>query len=169
MLNPIGRVVCTVMKKYFRIIALFLALILLCGCKEQVDNTPQLKAYKASMINFFEELEEIDSKINVIDPTDQGSLLQLYEQFDALEAEFKKLAEIEVPEEYISNEALAQQAYEYMSQANEYLHQSFTDTSYNQNVLDAALECYRRANKRVQFIITILHGEIPQDEGITVQ
>lgn len=120
------------------------------------------------MTTFFEELEKIDADINTIDPADQDSIDQLFKQFDALEAQFKKLSEIDVPDEYISNKALGQQAYEYMVQANEYLHQSFTDTSYNQNVLDAALECYRRANKRVQFIITILHGEIPQDDGVTV-
>lgn len=156
------------MKRFYRIAILLLTLVFLTGCTEQVDNTPQLKAYKASMTTFFEELEKIDADINTIDPADQDSIDQLFKQFDALEAQFKKLSEIEVPEEYISNKALGQQAYEYMVQANEYLHQSFTDTSYNQNVLDAALECYRRANKRVQFIITILHGEIPQDDGVTV-
>lgn len=156
------------MKKLIRLAVLLLTVCLLTACTETVDNTPQLKAYKASMTTFFEELEKIDTNINAIDPSDQTSIDELFKQFDALEAQFKKLSEIEVPEEYISNEALGQQAYEYMVQANEYLHQSFTDTSYNQNVLDAALECYRRANKRVQFIITILHGEIPQGEGITV-
>ena len=92
---------------------------------------------------------------------------QLFEQFDLLENEFKKLSEIHVPKDFENNESLAQQASEYMTQANDYLHKAFSETSYNENVLEAAMECYNRANKRVQFIISILHGELPTDDTVT--
>ena len=56
-----------------------------------------------------------------------------------------------------------------MAQANQYFHDSFTDTSYNEYTLEAAMECYKRANKRLGYMIDILHGKIPDDDSITVK
>lgn len=136
-----------------------------CGSKNK-DNAELLK-YKNSMTEVFEAFEKIDSDINSIDPNDADSISQLFEQFDSLENEFKIMADINVPADFSYNESLADEAYDYMVQANEYLKQSFSDSSYNQYTLDAAMECYKRANKRVQYIISILHGELPSDENVS--
>ena len=53
----------------------------------------------------------------------------------------------------ISKEAVGNQAYE--------------GDTYDEAVAGAAREYYDRANIRIQYIITILHGEIPEGEGVT--
>lgn len=153
-------------KTFFRVLGLVLCAALLTGCNKKPDNTEELKKYKQEMTEFFTSLEKINTNINNINPEDQESMDNLYTQFAALDKAYKELADIEVPEDFINNETLADQASEYMTQANEYLRQAFTETSYNQTVLDAAMECYKRANKRLQYIITILHGELPQGEDV---
>lgn len=155
------------MKKYIHYFVCILLLFSLCGCGSKNKENIELQKYKDSMVSIFNDLEKSNSDINKIDPNASDSMEKLYEQFDILETKFKTLSEIEVPEEFKYNETLANEAYEYMVQANDYLHQSFTDTSVNQGTLDASIECYKRANKRVQYIINIIHGELPKDENIT--
>lgn len=140
-----------------------------CG-KESVDNS-ELTAYKTSMEAVLSNFETIDYAIKTIDPDadDDSSINELLHQFDLLEAEFKSLSEIAVPADFSYNESLADDAYSYMVQANEYYHQAFANDSYDETYLVAADECYKRANKRVQYIINILHGELPQDESISYQ
>lgn len=149
------------------------SLILMClaGCGKAVDNT-ELEAYKTSMESFFTALEKANTDINAIDATDQDAINSLFEQFDILEKEFNKMAELKVPTENVPDtfvyiEALADEAAKYMTDANNYLKQSFDGSSYNENTVKPALECYQRANKRVLYIIDLLHGELPKDDNIS--
>ena len=75
----------------------------------------------------------------------------------------------DVPETFAYISDLADEASSYMTQANEYLKQSFDDSSYNENTLKAALECYNRANKRAVYIVSLLNGELPKDENISYE
>jgi hypothetical protein len=54
-----------------------------------------------------------------------------------------------------------------MQQAVELYHQVFENGEYDEAIAEAAGEYYDRANIRIQYIITILHGEIPEGEGVT--
>lgn len=158
-------------KKFLSVLFLFAIVISVTACGKKNNNNEELKTYKASMETFFSNVEKIDYTIKTIDPDcdDDSSIKNLFEQFDLLEQEFKTLSEIPVPAEFSYNESLADEAYDYMVQANDYYHQSFTESSFNPYTLEAADECYRRANKRVQYIINILHGELPQDENVSYQ
>ena len=158
-----------------KIAAIFLSLTtcltLMAGCGSSEENK-ELSEYKDSMESFFSTLEEIDTEINEIDPEADDSLESLYTEFDKLIETYSDLAALTAPTEgapetfaYIDD--LADQAYDYMVQADDYLNQSFDESSYNETTLNAALECYDRANKRVGYIIDLLHGELPQDETIT--
>lgn len=158
-----------------RIISLLVSttLMIMClaGCGKTIDNT-ELEAYKTSMESFFSSLEKANADINAIDPTDQDAISTLFEQFDSMEKEFNKMAELKVPTENVPEtfayiEALADDAAKYMTDANTYFKQSFDGTSYNENTLKPALECYSRANKRVLYIVDLLHGQLPQDDNIT--
>lgn len=159
-------------KKCLTLLFLFSFAASLAACGNKVDNTKELEAYKTSMDLFFNNLSSIDKEINAIDPDDQNSCSDLLKSFDKLEAEFTKLSELTVPTQnvpqtfgYISE--LSKQASDYMTQANDYMKDAFQDSAYNENVYDAGMECYKRANKRVQFIVSLLHGEYPQDESIS--
>lgn len=147
---------------------LFVVLILsMTGCGKKGSSTSELKTYKESMEKFCDNLVIIDGEIKGINPDDQNSIDQLFDEFNKLEEEFKTLSEMKIPEEYKITSTLATEAYDYMVQANDYMHQSFSETSYNPYTLEASMECYNRANKRVQYIISILHGQLPQDDNIT--
>ena len=144
------------------------ALSLLSGCGEDVA-TDDYSDYKNSLNNFFDAVTTLDEEINALDPEDDDSISELFVYLDELEDQFEYFAEIEVPDAYIVTESLADEAYDYMKQANEYFKASFSDTSYNQYTYEAGLECYSRANKRVQYVISILHGELPEDENISYE
>lgn len=158
-------------KKFLTALFLFTIIFSLTACGKKANNNEELKLYKASMETFFSNIEKIDYTIKTIDPDcdDNSSIDSLFEQLDLLEKEFKYLSEISVPDDFSYNESLADEAYDYMVQANDYYHQSFTESSFNPYTLEAADECYKRANKRVQYIINILHGELPQDENVSYQ
>ena len=151
-------------------LTLALSLSVFSGCGEEEVDNEALNAYKTQMDSFFTELSDIDEEINGIDPESTESIDALFEEFDKLEVKFAELAAMEVPTDlvyYESIESLSDEASDYMVQANEYLHESFSDTSYNEYTLEASLECYNRANKRIQYIISLIHGELPQDDNIT--
>ncbi|MBR5897716.1 MAG: hypothetical protein IKZ39_08910 [Lachnospiraceae bacterium] len=160
------------MKKHIRLLAFFvLTLCLLCGCGSK-GSSSEVKEYKTSMEKFFDSLKTVDENIDKINPEDQDAINLLFEQFDSMEKEFAAMAALTVPssgvpETFAYIPELSKSASEYMTQANGYLHDSFSESSYNEHTLEAAMECYKRANKRVQFIITLLHGEYPKDESIS--
>ena len=148
------------------IIILLAGVLLLMGCGKPKQDTKALKEYEQSMTTFFNDLVKIDQEINSIDPESDTSISELFKEFDALQTKFEYLAEVPVPKDLIYWEAITSRAAEgkdYMVQANDYFKQSFTETSYNPNYLEAAMESYRRANKRVQYIISLIHGVVPQD------
>ena len=160
------------MKKYVKLAVLsVLIMCLLCGCGSN-KSSAGVKEYKASMESFFETLQKVDTDINKINADDQDAINQLFAQFDKMDSEFSKMAALTVPTEGVPETftyipELSKSASEYMTQANGYLHDSFSEGSYNEHTLSAAMECYKRANKRIQFIITLLHGEYPKDDSIS--
>ncbi len=154
-------------------IALLFAVLLVftflagCGSKQVVEGGDS--EYKTQMTDFFKSMKHIDDEINALDPEDDDSIAELFVYLDELEGQYKILSEIEVPAEYKATESLADEAYDYMVQANNYFKMSFVENSYNQYTYEAGLECYNRANKRMQYIISIIHGEMPTDENVTVE
>lgn len=150
------------------ILMIFVFSLSFVACGEELTKD-EYADYKNQMSNFFESIEKIDAEMNSIAPNDADSFDKLFDCFDRLEKQFKYLSEIEPPEQFEVTKELAEEAYDYMKQANSYFKESFSDNSYNQGTLDAAIECYSRANKRMQYIVNLIHGEIPEDENITVE
>ena len=77
------------------------------------------------------------------------------------------MAQLEVPEQFSAAESLADEADENMKEAVALFHQAYEGETYDEALGQAALEYYERTNVRIQYIITILHGEIPEGEGVT--
>ena len=162
------------MRKHVLSAVLLLSLSMTLTACSATGAGKEVSDYKKSVETFYDTLVEIDGEINEIDPSSQEAIDKLFEEFDKLEANYSQMAELKVPTKdvpetfaYISD--LADEASTYMTQANEYLKQSFDDSSYNENTLKAALECYNRANKRANYIVSLLNGELPKDENISYE
>ncbi len=139
------------------------------GCGKNSEEEKALADFSQSMSDFSVAIREADEKINSLDVSSDTSVDELLQILDDLDAEFTKLAEIEVPPQYAGIEPLADQAGENMSEAVSYYHSAFEAESFNQNDADVAYQYYERAMQRVEYIGYILSGdEIPEDENVTV-
>lgn len=143
-------------------ICLFLSLFLTaCGEDEA------LNAYLEDMNTFFSKAAEYNEKMNAIDRESDTAVLELLGYLDALEEDISWMAELEVPEQFSAVESLADEAAENMKQAVELFHKACEGEQFDDSTAQAAIEYYNRTNIRIQYIITILHGEIPEGEGVT--
>lgn len=137
--------------------------LLLAGCgKDEV-----LDEYQTNMETFFEHVAELNDNMNDIDVSKQDYVEQLLGYLDDLDTEITWMAELEVPEQFSAVESLADEAAENMTQAVSLYHLAYEGEQYDENMQQAAKEYYDRANTRIQYILMILHGEIPEGEGVT--
>ena len=127
-----------------------------CGKDDKIEN------YKANMNQFFENIRIFDSSINAIDPNSETATTELLSLLDSMNTSFSQMASLEVPESFPGVEDLATQASEYMSEAVSFYHQAY-DGEYDATLEDVARQNYERANLRLQYIVSILHGDIPEE------
>ncbi len=128
----------------------------------------ELTKYKEEMDTFFDNVEVIHNKMNTIDEESDDALDKLFECLDELDKEFLAMAKLNVPDEFSSLESLADEASENMSLAVENYKKAYSKDSYNEYTAATADEYYARANKRFQYMIDILHGKMPEGEGVTI-
>lgn len=134
-------------------------LLLLTGC----GNNEELDVYKANMNQFFENIKVFDASINAIDPQSETAVSELLTVLDSMDNSFAQMASLEVPEGFPGVDQLADEASEYMSEAVSYYHQAFEGEEYDATLADVAKQNYDRANLRIQYIVSILHGDIPEE------
>lgn len=151
------------MTKYKTILVTLLFVFLLTACGENEELT----AYQEDMNTFFERAGEYNEKMNAIDPESDTAVIELLGYLDAFAEDIQWMAELEVPEQFSAVESLADEADENMKEAVALFHAAYDGESYDEGSEQAALEYYDRTNIRIQYIITILHGEIPEGEGVT--
>lgn len=132
-----------------------------CGKDEAMDE------YQVNMATFFNHISEYHNNMNEIDVNQEGYVTQLLGYLDQLDAEIAWMAGLEVPSEFSAVESLADEASENMTQAVSLFHTAYEGETFDANTEQAAREYYERANVRLQYIVTILHGEIPEGEGVT--
>ncbi|MBO7334377.1 MAG: hypothetical protein J6U67_05715 [Lachnospiraceae bacterium] len=152
-----------------KILTVMTGVILTVSLAACAGSTEDYTEYKKEMSNFFESVNTLNEEMNALNPDDAEAVNKLFEYLDQVEEQFKYFSEIEVPNQYKVTESLADEAYDYMKEANEYFRQSFSENSYNEYTLEAAMECYSRANKRMQYVIDIIHGKLPEDENISFE
>lgn len=135
----------------------------LMGCGE--DET--LTAYQEDMNTFFEHIADFDDNMNAIDASADDATEQLLSYLDQLQAEIAWMAELETPDQFSAVDSLADEADENMRQAVALYHNAFESEVFDEAMAEAARQYYDRANLRITYIRMILHGEIPEGEGIT--
>lgn len=153
------------MKNNVRVlIAGLLATVLFTACGED----PELTQFRNSIENFCTEISQIDTAINGIDASSDGAVTELLSCLNDLDAAFQEFAELDFPEEFDYLEEIADQAGDYMTTAVSSYHEAYGET-YNEYTAAYASENYSRAYKRIQIIITFLHGETPEDVDLQIE
>lgn len=147
------------------LIAGLLASTALTACGED----PELTQFRNSIESFCTEISQIDTAINGIDASSEGAVRELLSYLDDLEDAFQEFAELDFPEEFDYLEEIADQAGDYMSNAVSGYHEAYSDSSYDETIAAYAGENYSRAYKRIQIIITFLHGETPEDVDLQIE
>lgn len=135
-------------------------LLTACGSEDEA-----LVAYQEDMNSFFESAASYHENMNAL--ADNPDVSQLLAYLDGFQNEISWMAELEVPEQFSAAESLADEADANMKEAVALFHSAYEGGTYDEALGQAAYEYYERANIRIQYIITILHGEIPEGEGVT--
>ena len=139
----------------------FTLLFTACGQDEE------LTAYQEDMNTFFERAKEYNDKMNAIDSASDTAVIELLGYLDAFAEDIEWMAGLEVPNQFSAVESLADEADEKMKEAVALFHAAYEGDTFDEPSEQAAREYYDRTNIRLQYIITILHGEIPEGEGVT--
>lgn len=139
----------------------FTLLFTACGQDEE------LTAYQEDMNTFFERAKEYNDKMNAIDSASDTAVIELLGYLDAFAEDIEWMAGLEVPNQFSAVESLADEADENMKEAVALFHAAYESDTFDEPSEQAAREYYDRTNIRLQYIITILHGEIPEGEGVT--
>lgn len=150
-------------------ICLFLVTVLAIVSLSACGEDPELVQFQVDIENFCTRVSEIDTSINSIDPLSDSAVSELLSDLDELDGVFKSFANLDFPEEYDYLEDLAHESSEYMTEAVSSYHNAYSDNSYNEAMAEYAKENYSRAYKRIQIIITFLHGEEPNDTDLIIQ
>ncbi len=143
------------------VLSAVLTLFLLAGCGE----SKELAEFRTSFEAFCSDVAGIDASINSIDATADDAVPSLLALFDELDVKFQELA---APEEFAYMEDLADEASENMTLAIENYHLAYEAEIYDASAAGIASQYYERAYKRIQYMITFMHGEVPDDENVQI-
>lgn len=151
-----------------KLAVILLLSIMLTGCnKDNVDY--EMTKFHGEINDFCDNLKEIDSSINQINnitADEQGlktATTTLMRNLDLLKDEFAKFSNLDFPTEYDYLEKLADEAYDYMTEAVNAYRKTYQE-NYTSSMEEYAQENYKRAYKRVQIIIDVLNGKEPDTD-----
>ena len=130
---------------------------------------PELTQFREEIDAFCTEISDIDTSINNVDAESDNAADELLGYLDQLDQDLQDFAALDFPTEFDYLESMADEASEYMTTAVQSYHDAFSNGGYNQLTADYAKENYARAYKRIQIIITFLHGEQPEDVNLTTE
>lgn len=153
-------------KKWTLLAAGLIMSALLSGC----GKDSELTQFRKDIDTFCTDISTLDTSMNNVDASSATAKAELLGYLDELDEKFKDFAALDFPEEFDYLESLADESSEYMTEAVTYYHKTYdeTETFDEANVLYAQ-ENYSRALKRVQIIITFLHGEEPADMDVEIE
>lgn len=152
-------------KKISIIFSAILIVVILTACGED----PELARFRKSMDDFCTKISEIDNSINKIDAQSDDATTQLLACLDDLDSTFQGFAQLDFPEEFDYLENLADESSEYMTEAVKSYHDAYGNATYDESTAEYAKQNYSRAYKRVQIIISFLHGEEPTDVDLSIE
>lgn len=149
-------------------LALLTAALITTSMLTACGQDPAITEFKNEIDSFCTTISEIDTSINNIDAESENATSELLRYLDDLDTSFQDFAALDFPEEFDYLESLADESGSYMAEAVKSYHEVYSAESYNESTAKYAKENYSRAYKRIQIIITFLHGEEPQDVDLTV-
>lgn len=149
--------------KLLLLIAGVLSGIMLTAC----GQNSEIKEFKKEIDDFCTRISEIDTSINNIDASAGTATTTLLGYLKELDKEFQEFAELDFPDEYDYLEQLADEAATYMTEAVKSYGTAYSD-GYNETMGEYAKENYSRAYKRIQIMITFLHGEEPANDDLSM-
>ena len=147
------------------LITVILATTMLTACGED----PELARFRKNIDEFCNKIAEIDNDMNSMDAEADNAVTEFLGYLDDLDLVFQSFAKLDFPEEFDYLEATADEASQYMTTAVESYHDAYSNGSYNEYTAAYAYENYSRAYKRIQIIISFLHGETPDDVDIVME
>lgn len=148
-----------------RILFLLVAIsLLLSGC---ASKSEQVLAFQNELNAVILKIENIHEELESLDVSSKDACGTALEALSNLKDAFTELSEIDVKdEEYSFITDLAVEGSQYMDQAYKLFEEAFTADKYDDDTADLAYQYLERASKRINVIITMLHGEVP--EGVIV-
>lgn len=149
-------------RRYTLLCGMIFCMTFFMGCGEKEELT----VFKNNMSEFYEEVSSIESNIASIDESTEDAVSTLLIYMEQMSLQFQHLAEMEVPQEFISVEALADDAFDYMKEAIRLYEEAYEEDYISDPLIQAAAENYISAMKRINYIAVLLQGEIP--EGATI-
>lgn len=152
-------------RKLILFVTAFVTALLLTACGED----PELTQFRKSIDDFCTKISEIDTSINSIDAGSEGAVDELLDCLDDLKLVFQNFGKLDFPEEFDYLEETAGEASDYMTTAVESFHKAYGNNSYDESMAEYAQANYNRAYKRVQIIISFLHGTTPEDVDLTAE
>lgn len=153
-------------KKWTLLAAGLIVSTLLSGC----GKDSELTQFRKDIDTFCTDISTLDTAMNNVDASSATAKAELLEYLDELDEKFKGFAELDFPEEFDYLESLADESSEYMTEAVTYYHKTYDETeTFDEANVEYAQENYSRALKRVQIIITFLHGEEPTDMDVEIE
>ncbi len=153
-------------KDSIKIITVLLMGVVLLGCGKTDDA--ELEAYKASMTEFYDKLAYYNSSINAIDPDSETCKQELLGYLDEMNATYTEMAAVQIPDQFSAISDIAVESADYMQKATEFYHMAY-DNEFDEDSEMLASQYYERANNRAMIMLQVLHGEVPEGEGITVE
>ena len=147
------------MRKYMVLILSLVVFSMVTGC----GASEEFASFQESVESFYTEVSEIENSIDQIDVQDEEAVTTLLICLEQMKVQFEMLAEMEVPVEFASVEELTDDALEYITEAVRLYTEAFSGDSVNDGYVQAAVENYESAMKRVEYIALLLQGEIPEE------
>lgn len=140
------------------------SLLFITGCGEE----EHLAVFHDQVDSFYDSLSTVVSQLENIDPDSETAVDDLLGDMDNMAVIFSQLAEIEVPEEFENIDEWADDAANYMAEADRLYHDAYADGGYDENIAAAAAENYTRAMKRINYIAIVMQGRVPEDDNIVI-
>lgn len=151
-------------KKPSMIFMAFLTALSLAACGEDAA----LSQFRERMDAFCTKVSEIDSSINGIDAQSDSAVSELLACLDDLDSAFRSFAQLDFPKEFDYLEDLAGESSGYMTEAVKSYRDAY-EGEFDEGAAEYARQNYSRAYKRLQIIISFLHGETPSDADLTIE
>jgi len=136
---------------------------LMVGC----GKSSAKEKFEAYFMDFCDDVAEIDTEIKEIDPDAEEAPAKLLESLDKLNKLFEEMSTTTFPQEYDYLVTLAEEAGSYMNLAVENYHTAFESPVFDEESANLASEYYSRSYKRIKYMLTFMHGEVPDSSEIT--